>query len=412
MSVQALWLDHWSIPAEQLSFPTVSRVATSVHDHFIPHERNNYHPHILGHRVLGLFSFLLLTVKVSAIALVVAGPVTTSLASAITADTIISLTNSSRASENLSQLQISPLLTRAAQAKADDMLARQYFSHNTPDGKAPWTFIQATGYNYITAGENLAVDFTEAESVEQAWMQSPGHRANILNKNFEQIGIGIARGVFQGHDSTIVVQMFGTPLAQSLALQDKPTPVTASETAPVPAAQVRTPVVAGEQSPTFSITTSTPVLQNNAMYLSVTTSSPAAKVLARYGQKSVLLDAVSGTQWQTTIPLTSIPADSQITIEATALQGQVATAQVAGVAGTTAAAFNPVAGKANEPQLQFWGRAVSLRDMETRFYLLAIAGLLSCLVLAIAIRRHVQHLPLIANTSFVAMLAALLLITV
>src|SRR4029078_3041745 len=125
-------------------------------------------------------------------------------------------TNTSRNSYGLSTLTYNDELAKAAQTKANDMLAKGYFAHNTPDGKTPWDFIQAQHYNYIMAGENLAVNFTEAENVEDAWMNSPGHKANILNKNCEEIGIGISQGNFQGHNAIFVVQMFGTPVEQKI----------------------------------------------------------------------------------------------------------------------------------------------------------------------------------------------------
>ena len=136
-------------------------------DHFIPHARNNYHPHMLGHRALALFSGLLVAVKIFTLTAATLAPVIPAFSSAITVENIISLTNASRSEMQLSNLSESSILDKAAQAKADDMLAKGYFSHNTPDGKTPWDFIVSAGYNYLSAGENLAVNFTEAENVEQ-----------------------------------------------------------------------------------------------------------------------------------------------------------------------------------------------------------------------------------------------------
>src|ERR1051326_548182 len=141
-----------------------------LHDHFIPHARNNYHPHILGHRALALFSALLVTLKIFTLTLVTLGPVLPAYSSAITNENIIALTNQSREQYGLKDLTFNSILSKAAQTKADDMLARGYFSHNTPDGRTPWSFMVAAGYNYLEAGENLAVNFTEAENVETAWM--------------------------------------------------------------------------------------------------------------------------------------------------------------------------------------------------------------------------------------------------
>src|SRR5581483_6176953 len=95
-----------------------------IQDHFIPHPRNNYHPHILGHRALGLFSALLLTVKIFTIALLAWGPVIPAFSSAITETNIISLTNQSRQEASLPALKENSQLDQAAQAKANDMLAR------------------------------------------------------------------------------------------------------------------------------------------------------------------------------------------------------------------------------------------------------------------------------------------------
>ena len=181
-----------------------------LQNHFIPHPRNNYHPHILGHRALALFSVLLLSAKIFTIALLAWGPIAPAFSSAITEPNIINLTNQSRVQYGEAALTENSELDKAAQAKADDMLARGYFAHVTPDGRTPWSFITAAGYNYLMAGENLAVNFTEAEDVETAWMNSPGHRANILNKDFVEIGIGVSQGQYEGHNAIFVVQELGT----------------------------------------------------------------------------------------------------------------------------------------------------------------------------------------------------------
>ncbi|HYV33286.1 MAG TPA: CAP domain-containing protein, partial [Candidatus Limnocylindria bacterium] len=223
------------------AFAPLGNFALHIHDHFIPHARNNYHPHILGHRSLALFSGLLVAVKIFTIAAITLGPIAPAFSSAITPDNIINLTNESRQQFALAGLKENSLLDKAAQAKADDMLAKGYFAHNSPDGKTPWDFIQATGYGYLMAGENLAVNFSQAEDVETAWMNSPGHKANILNKNFEEIGIGVAQGQYQGNAAIFVVQEFGTPVAQKVAMNETPTPVLVAAVPPPQPAQVQTP---------------------------------------------------------------------------------------------------------------------------------------------------------------------------
>ena len=131
--------------------------------------------------------------------------------SAIYAAVLSSLANNDRSRENLESLTINPSLVAAAQMKADDMAEKGYFSHNTPEGLSPWYWFDKAGYKYKYAGENLAVNFDESQNVEDAWMASPTHRWNILNRNFTEIGIATSTGIYQGRETIFVVQMFGRP---------------------------------------------------------------------------------------------------------------------------------------------------------------------------------------------------------
>lgn len=130
---------------------------------------------------------------------------------AVVASTLVDLTNTDRSVRGLVSLKINPLLVQAAQAKADDMATKGYFSHNSPDGTTPWYWFGTAGYDFETAGENLAIDFFESAEVESAWMNSPTHYANIVNESFTEIGIATAHGMYQGHQTTFVVQLFGKP---------------------------------------------------------------------------------------------------------------------------------------------------------------------------------------------------------
>ncbi len=130
---------------------------------------------------------------------------------AVISQALVTLTNSDRGANNLGALQVNPLLTKAAQAKADDMAKKGYFAHTSPDGTTSWFWFTQAGYTYSYAGENLAVDFGDSKDVEDAWLNSPTHRANILNSHYTEIGIATAVGMYQGHEATFVVQMFGAP---------------------------------------------------------------------------------------------------------------------------------------------------------------------------------------------------------
>ncbi len=126
-------------------------------------------------------------------------------------DYLAYLTNIERGKNDLTQLSYSPELEKAAFAKAQDMLAHQYFEHTSPSGQTPWDFIETAGYNYQVAGENLAIDFDREKKAFDAWMDSETHRENILNPKFEAIGIGKVKGVFEGRETTVFVQMFASP---------------------------------------------------------------------------------------------------------------------------------------------------------------------------------------------------------
>ncbi len=128
-------------------------------------------------------------------------------------DGLLQATNQQRASRNLGALTINAQLTSAAQAKAGDMAARNYWSHNTPDGKEPWVFIQQAGYNYSKAAENLAYGFTSNADTITGWMNSQKHRDNLLDADLREVGFGIVNAPsFQNEGpQTIVVALYGTP---------------------------------------------------------------------------------------------------------------------------------------------------------------------------------------------------------
>jgi uncharacterized protein YkwD len=105
---------------------------------------------------------------------------------------VVNLTNAERAKANCPALTISPLLVQAAQRHSDDMARHSFLSHTGSDGSSPWDRIQATGYNYSRAAENIAAGYPTPASVVSAWMNSAGHRNNILNCALTEIGVGYA----------------------------------------------------------------------------------------------------------------------------------------------------------------------------------------------------------------------------
>lgn len=133
----------------------------------------------------------------------------------LNAEKIISETNLQRAQNGgLLALKENSKLTAAALAKANDMFAKQYFEHVSPTGIDPGKLVQNAGYSYIIAGENLILgNFSSEKEAVQDWMNSPGHRANILNTRFTEIGVAVVKGVYEGETVWIGVQEFGLPLS-------------------------------------------------------------------------------------------------------------------------------------------------------------------------------------------------------
>ncbi len=144
---------------------------------------------------------------------------------------LLSSTNEQRANNGLGPLTLNSTLNSSAQSKANDMVARDYWAHNTPDGQEPWVFFDAAGYNYQKAGENLAYGFSTSNATVIGWMNSPSHRANILDDTFSEVGFGFANGDnFTGTgNETIVVAHYGLPVGVSA------NPQTATEPTPEPA---------------------------------------------------------------------------------------------------------------------------------------------------------------------------------
>ena len=129
---------------------------------------------------------------------------------------LVTLTNNTRTNYHLTPLKSNRQLEQAAKLKAQDMFNKQYFEHISPSGTTPWQFIKQSGYHYAFAGENLATDFTDLDATHQAWLNSPTHRANILDNRYKDIGIASVSGQFQGRQTIITVEMFGTSQASSI----------------------------------------------------------------------------------------------------------------------------------------------------------------------------------------------------
>ncbi len=200
---------------------------------FLPHSENDYTPDVLPRGALFLMGALaIITFTLSNIAALL-WQQSDWLVGAVLPAVVVSETNSEREDLSLPVLRRNAVLDAAAQLKAEHMAKEGYFAHYSPGGVSPWHWFGVAGYSFVHAGENLAVHFTDSDEVVEAWMKSPTHRANIVNGNYQEIGVGTARGKYEGYNTVFVVQLFGTPAKPQetlLPITVAPEPVTATRT--------------------------------------------------------------------------------------------------------------------------------------------------------------------------------------
>lgn len=208
--------------------------------------------------IVGLFAVLLLG---GAVALEYFGKIalpgpSDDLTAAVLPGAVVALTNEEREEQHLPMFTANALLTSAAQLKADDMAAKSYYAHVSPDGTVPPYWLDRVGYKYQIMAENLVIDRPNADAVVSAWMSSSDHRENILNPVFTEIGIGVAHGVYKEQKTTYVVQMLAKPqIPRQAAPAPAPRTVRSVQTAaptPVPtrtAATTETLVTAPARKP-------------------------------------------------------------------------------------------------------------------------------------------------------------------
>ncbi len=127
---------------------------------------------------------------------------------------VLVATNKERVLKQFPALKLNTKLNKAAELKLLDMFTNQYFQHVSPGGVGVSDLVRKAGYEYIVVGENLALgNFGGDIQVVTAWMNSPGHRANILDSRYQEIGIAVGKGMYNGREQWIAVQHFGKPLS-------------------------------------------------------------------------------------------------------------------------------------------------------------------------------------------------------
>ena len=115
------------------------------------------------------------------------------------AESVLNLVNEERAKQGLSKLKLSTKLNEVAFAKSKDMAVNRYFSHQSPTYGSPFDMLKKFGVSYRSAGENIAAGQRTPQEAMKAWMNSSGHRANILNSKYTELGVGYYKGGSYGH---------------------------------------------------------------------------------------------------------------------------------------------------------------------------------------------------------------------
>ena len=179
-----------------------NRVAHHAIDAVVPRKRNGYRPYLTNRYGMAMIVVMVFAVCVS---YVQQSPAVLGAEVAIRPTELLKEVNKERGQEKLPELTISQKLTRAAEAKAEDMIANQYWAHESPSGATPWKWVNAAGYHYAYAGENLAKNFASADSTVAAWMASEGHRKNLMHEYYTEAGFAVIDGELDGADATLVV---------------------------------------------------------------------------------------------------------------------------------------------------------------------------------------------------------------
>ena len=125
-------------------------------------------------------------------------------------ESVVAAMNRERAAHGLRPLRLESRLSMAAEDRVGDMMRKHYFDHVSPDGLQPFTWVRKRGYSYRIVGENLALGYRTSQSVVTGWMSSPGHRENVLQRQFDEVGIAVAdASPKSGYRAPLVVALYG-----------------------------------------------------------------------------------------------------------------------------------------------------------------------------------------------------------
>ena len=249
---------------------------------FIPFKANNFRPKFLQSRILLYFVVFLFVLKL--FTSVISFNFSKNIFFAdITKTTLINSINQNRGAKGLQLLAENEKLNQAAMLKAHDMAKNNYFAHQSPQGITPWYWFLQSGYNYKYAGENLAIGFLNSEEVFNAWYNSPSHKKNMLNPNYKEFGMAVLDGNFGGSKTTVIVQLFASPLVLAKQTQPKKKQLAKTQT------QVRAPETAEQISS---------INDRPAEVLSQSSEYPVLKVAGKENSNTLYLRFLNFTYYR------------------------------------------------------------------------------------------------------------------
>jgi hypothetical protein len=306
-------------------------------DLFIPHKGNNYEPRSLHPGRIFFHAASAIAVKAVMVVLVVLFPLSAWLSPDIALEQgrkIIALTNNIRKNLSLSILVENHKLNQVAFAKAEDMLLKEYFAHISPENKGLNYWLSQANFKYAVAGENLAMGFAGAEEVVAAWEKSPTHYANIIDKDYTLIGVGMTEGQFKGVDTNLVAQYFAAqaeevkvePVATVKPAVSIPMPVSSEKKNVLAEKTTASPVIDQEKTKVVAVTT--PVKNEQAVKVEAYLAPETKKAQATVGDTKIVLqkDESEPNKWSgeavvSTVSKTSAPlSPAAITVVSTSGQ--------------------------------------------------------------------------------------------
>jgi hypothetical protein len=251
------------------------RITHHLKHWLIPHKHNDHRPHLIRAHGLAIIVALIVVSQASAYALRPAGSITVHTGKvldyatgSITPDELLTLTNQDRAANGIAPLTMNAKLNNSAAMKAANMFAESYWAHVSRSCLQPWYWFTKAGYDYAYAGENLAQGFDDSAGVNTGWMNSPGHRANILNPHYTDVGFAVENGNLPQTvtpdcsweqqptlQTTLVVAHYGSQVATASAPAVPQTPAVASASTPQ-ATPAATPVPTPAPTPAPSVSPS------------------------------------------------------------------------------------------------------------------------------------------------------------